>query len=525
MIGNKEVQSIVTSNGGVIYQKPGGYNLVLEEKDSYYYNSLKNNLNDFTTHEDESYGTIETTSAGTYLEWSYIKLNDFVFDFTNNEYIIKFKSKPNENVVCFMDFNTSSPYFIPPIEFGDDDIPSGVTADSNGFYEIKIVLTSDHISLYTNDVLTFLDYDVDNTVYSNKYLFFDSNEYSYVIKDLEIISKNVKLNAILTNNNVPVSGEEIYFEGMEYVQRYYEGATAHIGTNWYLTGDAGCSAYIGKLNSSYFWCTKTSTGWTFDKDGTHNNMKTIEGDRLRIEGTMAYTESDSLDLTTVGQYPIDSSWVGEELGDVGNTPNGVDIHFVPVATTDNNGVATYTYPSSWREEVVVNAIWGNLSPRYVRYIDFNEYDFTSVGYLDASTITNFELDNVGDFELSFKFATSNYSLFLFGDKQYIASNNNARYAIGIGGRCTLNSLPVVYGCAGEDCLGIDGRAGSSLICNQYYDYKIVKNGDSVSFYFEGTLLETRNCSWFDDRTGMKFGLISYSSQITAKAKDINFREI
>ena len=142
MIGNKEVQSIVTSNGGVIYQKPGGYNLVLEEKDSYYYNSLKNNLNDFTTHEDESYGTIETTSAGTYLEWSYIKLNDFVFDFTNNEYIIKFKSKPNENVVCFMDFNTSSPYFIPPIEFGDDDIPSGVTADSNGFYEIKIVAVS-----------------------------------------------------------------------------------------------------------------------------------------------------------------------------------------------------------------------------------------------------------------------------------------------------------------------------------------------------------------------------------------------
>jgi len=236
-------------------------------------------------------------------------------------------------------------------------------------------------------------------------------------------------------------------------------------------------------------------------------LTTLAGKILDIQGgggtrTLTLTADKSI----LSYYDSDEAVLSATLLEDGVAVSSATVEFfngstsMGTAQTDSNGVATKTYTSTGAGDISLTAKVGSLvSVTYtIEDCIFYYPDEVSITSNTSSDVIEKRLtdymftDLPVNFELSYDYKTTRC-----GGRIQLGSNANtssstANYQIGMGttGGCKRASM------ARET--STDASEGSTISTNTYYNCRMVKNGNSIQYYWNDTLHTTKIVSWFED---------------------------
>lgn len=179
------------------------------------------------------------------------------------------------------------------------------------------------------------------------------------------------------------------------------------------------------------------------------------------------------------------------------------------ATTDNTGLATLTngYTSTGAGDVSISATDGtiisetySISDRLL--YDATEYNYTGTGSATSVATNNKTWSNTGDWEVTADIKVTGNSSRI----DVVPPTEDRMHHFGIG----KNSSGRLSTYVGKASSGEETQTHSQSISNNtYYTVKVVKEGTTVKFYFEGTLIRTDSTtatSWIGnyDTESVKF---------------------
>ena len=212
------------------------------------------------------------------------------------------------------------------------------------------------------------------------------------------------------------------------------------------------------------------------------------------------------DKSILSHYDNDNCTLTATLYDNDNTPmEGLSVVFkngdivLATITTDSGGVAEYTYNSQGVGDVTITAECMNLTETYiVEDCIFYHSDEVSITSNTSSDVIEKRLtdyiftDLPVNFELSYDYKTTKC-----GGRIQLGSNANtsssiANYQIGMGttGFCKRASI--------ARATSTDTTESGTISTNTYYNCRMVKNGNSIQYYWDDVLHTTKTVSWFEN---------------------------
>lgn len=183
-------------------------------------------------------------------------------------------------------------------------------------------------------------------------------------------------------------------------------------------------------------------------------------------------------------------------------------------TTDSNGEASYEYTSQGAGDVTLTVECMSLQETYSLEDCWNaqipEYSkstsSTDVYSIGMDTVHNIQND---DFILEFDFKSNGYGgiLCLGASNQWSASNDTADYRLFMGNND--NSSRSLY--YGYRTTSTNNNNGNNRTADQYYNMKIVREGTSVKYYIDNTLINTLSVSFLSDYSSWSIYGVGWSN--------------
>ena len=207
---------------------------------------------------------------------------------------------------------------------------------------------------------------------------------------------------------------------------------------------------------------------------------------------------------------------------------------IGTATTDANGVATITYTSTGAGDVTIQAESGNLSSETHKVQDIyfyrgQEYSLTksSGNVLNQAFDSNVALTLPSNCEISFEIYSTGGTL---SDEHRLFIQPNSLYVVGTQpskGLWVQNiSTSGMNGQFGyrDTTTSVIGNGFSGFSTNEYHTVKFVRNGTSVTCYFDDAEKGSRTIGFLDDYTDWNFYFHLWNNG-TMKIKNIQIKEL
>jgi hypothetical protein len=241
-----------------------------------------------------------------------------------------------------------------------------------------------------------------------------------------------------------------------------------------------------------------------------------------------YADSDAIptvssvvltgDKSVLSAYDSDKLTLTATVKDQnGNAMQGQSVVFKQGSTTlatkqtNSSGVATYTYSATGSGDVSFTASVGNISSSSVSVSDVyfhrdTEYSLTksSGSALNQAIANDISLTLPSNFELTFEIqstggtSSNEHRLFIQPNSLYVSATQ-PRYGLFVDNRGTTGQF-------GYRNNGTTTSFGStfSYSTNEYHTVKIVRSGNSLTFYFDDDLKATQTINYLDNYTDWNF---------------------
>lgn len=337
------------------------------------------------------------------------------------------------------------------------------------------------------------------------------------------------------------SGKVVTFSGAEMVK------TISSSTTWLPTGDEAIISNIQLIGSAtVFGIGATNNSIYMQNTGQSANSSLFTLVWLK---NGSFTEIGRADITHGLSYSgntltyYDANGTAQTYDITGlskqvslSVPEGNSGSFTVTsstvsAVTDSNGVATVSYNSQGAGDVTITAECMSLQETY----DIEDCIASKLPeqiFLPSSSTTTYSvgLDSIGDihntdFELNFKYKATNKfggALNIGASSEWSVSPVKANYRLSIGS--DTQSLVLKRYCAVRTT-STSGTYGNNISYDTYYDCKIVREGNNVSFYFDGSLITTQTLSFFEDYSDFSIYGVSWGENSSAIVKDIKLKPL
>lgn len=205
---------------------------------------------------------------------------------------------------------------------------------------------------------------------------------------------------------------------------------------------------------------------------------------------------------------------------------------IGTATTDANGVATITYTATGAGDVTIQAESGNLSSETHKVQDIyfyrgQEYSLTksSGSVLNQAFDPNIALTLPFNCEISFEI----YSTGGVSNKEHrLFIQPNSLYVVGTQPSKGLWVQHQRYNVGGfgyrDSTTGVIDSGFSGFSTNEYHTVKFVRNGTSVTCYFDDAQKGSKTINFLDDYTDWNFYFHLWNNG-TMKIKNIQIKEL
>ena len=205
---------------------------------------------------------------------------------------------------------------------------------------------------------------------------------------------------------------------------------------------------------------------------------------------------------------------------------------IGTATTDANGVATITYTATGAGDVTIQAESGNLSSETHKIQDIyfyrgQEYSLTksSGNVLNQAFDPNIALTLPFNCEISFEI----YSTGGVSNKEHrLFIQPNSLYVVGTQPSKGLWVQHQRYNVGGfgdrDSTTGVINSSFSGFSTNEYHTVKFVRNGTSVTCYFDDAQEGSKIINFLDDYTDWNFYFHLWNNG-TMKIKNIQIKEL
>lgn len=276
-----------------------------------------------------------------------------------------------------------------------------------------------------------------------------------------------------------------------------------------------------------------------------NNNGVITATKIR-DNTIEYRETAYFNedgiriLNFEGQSPIVSyhndtdvrvdNLPADTFGAVSTSGSANILADTVAVKTNSSGVATLGYFSRAAGDVTITAECMSLQETYgISDCTIARPTEQSLTGTSSIKVHSLNIDSIGDlsntnFELAFKFKmTQDYGgvLSIGASNEWSTSPTKANYRLSLGSD-SQSGTKKRY--AGVRTTSTNGVYGSAISSNTYYDCKIVRNGNDVSFYFDGTSFSSKTQSFFEDYSDFSIYGITWS-YCSIAVKDITLKPL
>ena len=205
---------------------------------------------------------------------------------------------------------------------------------------------------------------------------------------------------------------------------------------------------------------------------------------------------------------------------------------IGTATTDANGVATITYTATGTGDVTIQAESGNLSSETYKVQDIyfyrgQEYSLTktSGNVLNQAFDPNVALTLPSNCEISFEI----YSTGGVSNKEHrLFIQPNSLYVVGTQPSKGLWVQHQRYNVGGfgdrDSTTGVINSNFFGFSTNEYHTVKFVRNGTTVTCYFDDAQEGSKTINFLDDYTDWNFYFHIWNNG-TMKIKNIQIKEL
>ena len=205
---------------------------------------------------------------------------------------------------------------------------------------------------------------------------------------------------------------------------------------------------------------------------------------------------------------------------------------IGTATTDANGVATITYTATGAGDVTIQAESGNLSSETYKVQDIyfyrgQEYSLTksSGSVLNQAFDPNIALTLPSNCKISFEIYSTGWT----SNKEHrFFIQPNSLYVVGTQpskGLWVQHQRSNVGGFGYRDSTtGVINSSFFGFSTNEYHTVKFVRNGTSVTCYFDDAQEGSKTINFLDDYTDWNFYFHLWNNG-TMKIKNIQIKEL
>ena len=241
------------------------------------------------------------------------------------------------------------------------------------------------------------------------------------------------------------------------------------------------------------------------------------------------------DKSILSHYDNDNCTLTATLYDNNNIPiGGLGVVFktgdivLATITTNNNGVATYTYNSQGVGDVTITAECMNLVQTY-SIEDCNYYNTAEVtrSSTNGSTIydNNLSQSLPSKCEISFDLYSDNskdngeHRFFLLPKSQYSSGTTQPTNAIYVDALKTKMNIGKRESSTVGLYINLPYGSGS------YRNFKIIKDGTDLTFYIDDNLIGTSTISWIGNHSDYCLSMMRWSTSGTSKIKNVKFKPL
>ena len=241
------------------------------------------------------------------------------------------------------------------------------------------------------------------------------------------------------------------------------------------------------------------------------------------------------DKSILSHYDNDNCTLTATLYDNNNAPmGGLGVVFkngdivLATITTNNNGVATYTYNSQGVGDVTITAECMNLVQTY-SIEDCNYYNTAEVtrSSTNGSTIydNNLSQSLPSKCEISFDLYSDNskdngeHRFFLLPKSQYSSGTTQPTNAIYVDALKTKMNIGKRESSTVGLYINLPYGSGS------YRNFKIIKDGTDLTFYIDDNLIGTSTISWIGNHSDYCLSMMRWSTSGTSKIKNVKFKPL
>lgn len=345
------------------------------------------------------------------------------------------------------------------------------------------------------------------TNYTFKLVYDGNNKYNS--KDSSTINVGVGKETTVMTLNSPVSGAVMYADGSMNVRGELvdNDSTPHPVANARVVaklGNAVVGSYTTNNNGVFSGVLKgesldigyNTVDFVFEETAeylgssqTGLSIRVIEGESLTLSASpdiLSYADSTVANPQVATFTAIHSGGAGKtvELYDAS------DDSLVATMTDAGNGIYTYDYASQGVGDIEYYAKSGSLltktfvvSDRLL--YDTTEYSRTGTGSATSVATNNKTWDNTIDWELTADIKVTGMGCRI----DVVPPAQSLNYHLGIGRSAYEQGSPVAT-YVGKNGGGEVSENHTTMEHNVYHTVKIVKEGTTVKFYFNGTLLRT-----------------------------------
>ena len=278
-----------------------------------------------------------------------------------------------------------------------------------------------------------------------------------------------------------------------------------------------------------------------DMSGYLVNFYTDNDEYIEVIYPSADVEVASISLTgnktVLSAYDSDKLTLTATAYDSANNPvPNKSLTFLKGSTevktidTDNNGVATFNYNANGdgdlsftveADDVVSDAV----SVEDCIYSKLSEVTETrGSGAFGSNLVTGLSDVANTNWELSFDLTTDNVGgCFNIGASSTHDTSNTANYRVGIGFDIISNTLKNY---ANNRTTTSSASSPNTMSKNTYYSFKLVKNGTTMTFYYDNTQFATKTVTWLENYNSFDiYTLLWNATGNTISYKNVKFKKV
>lgn len=292
------------------------------------------------------------------------------------------------------------------------------------------------------------------------------------------------------------------------------------------TGTNGAFSFTGSATS-------TSGSLTFkavyDGDSTHSSVTSSNVVITVSDVTpVVSTVSLSSDKSVLSAYDSESAVLSATVLDGSSNPmSGETVTFyngstsMGTATTNSSGIATKSYSSTGAGDVTFKATSSNVESSTVTVEDcwntkLTEQTITCTSSSKYTSVGLNTIHNIKDDDFVLEFDSKGNGTLSVGHSSYWESSTNYRATLGTADGKHYYSTRAT---------STSESYGGTYDSNTYYHYKLTREGSTIKFYVDGTLLGTKTASFFSSYTTWCIYSIIWGANTSQTIKNIKIKPL